>query len=96
MVRFSYTFFKQRGARPSMLYNSPDIFNVPTHKPPCKYQCMEDPWGPGCDGHAALSNGDCEEVIDASGDRYIPAEKVVIRRPTLLHKQTTSFYLELS
>jgi hypothetical protein len=38
---------------------------------------MEDPWGPGCDGHAALSNGDCEEVIDANGDRYIPASKVV-------------------
>ena len=39
---------------------------------------MEDPWGPGCDGHSALSNGDCEEIIDANGDRYIPAAKVVI------------------
>ena len=58
---------------------------------------MEDPWGPGCDGHSALSNGDCEEIIDANGDRYIPAAKVVhgrrARDPILLRRNTPSIFL---
>ena len=59
-----------------MLYNFPDAFHTPSHKPPCYYQCKDDPWGPGCAGHAALANGDCEEILDLSADRVIPVEKV--------------------